>query len=306
MFIKKINYLLVFLLILLTARTVDAGLGISPSRLTNDHLLRDSVYEKTFTLSSSEPKDSLDFRVVIEGQIKDWVTTDKGEEFFWPAGQQRFPVTVIAKAPNDIPNGSYKGTIRFISSPKSQEQTKGSSTMVALAAAIQVNLTISGEQVLEYEIAAVNIDVVEQGLPMKIRLVLDNAGNVKARPTKVHVDIYDKFQEMLLASYDVTEMGFIQPFKREEIIIEIPDELDIGQYWAVVSIYRDDLLLEEEAVVFEKVERIEKNSGNANSNVFTANLGAITSVPVMVVIGLLILIIMILAIAVLKKKRNEK
>ncbi len=307
MLIKKISYLFVFLLILLTARSVGAGLGISPSRLTADHLLRGSVYEKTFTLSSSEPKETLDFKVVTEGRIKDWLFTDKGVEFTWPVGKQKFPVTVIVEAPVDTPNGSYQGTIRFISSPKPSEQTGGSGTVVALAAAIQVDLTISGKQVLEYALDAINIESIEQGFFPKIRILVNNTGNVRAKPSKVQVEIYDKFKEALLASQDITEMGFVAPFKRDEIIIELSIDLSIGQYWAVVSVYRDDLLLKEDSLVFEVLEpgSLQKQAKESefNAEKAVAAIGML-NIPVIVIIGLLILIIIILAVVLFKRQRR--
>jgi len=253
---KTLIIVFAFLIFLLTANAVNAGLGISPSRMTVKHLLRDSHYEKTFVLSRSDPKETVNFRVLVEGSIKDWITTDKGTEFTWPASQQRFPVTVIVEPPSDTPNGLYEGSIRFITVPKPEEELGGSTAVVVLAAAVQAKLTVTGEQVLEYTILAVTIKVVEEGLPIGIAITINNTGNVKARPTKVHVDIYDKFKEILLESHDITEteMGFVDAFKRDDIIIEIPNKLGIEQYWAVVSIYRDDVLLEEESVMFEIVE----------------------------------------------------
>ncbi|KPJ55184.1 hypothetical protein AMJ47_01570 [Parcubacteria bacterium DG_72] len=253
--LKKITIItFTFSIFLLTANIINAGLGISPSRIIIEHLLRDSHYEKTFVLSRSEPKEDLNFRVLVEDSIKDWITIDQGTEFTMPAGQQRFPITIIVEPPPDTPNGSYGGNIRLISAPRAQEELGGSSAVTSLAAVIQSNFTVTGEQVLEYSILAINIKLVEEESPIGITLTINNTGNVKARPTKVHVDIYDKFKEIFLESYDITEMGFVDAFRKDDIIIEIPNKLSAEQYWAVVSVYRDNILLEEESVVFEIVE----------------------------------------------------
>jgi len=252
--IKSIQIIFAFLTFLLAADIANAGLGISPSRIIANHLFRDSRYEQTFVLSRSDPKEVIVFKVMVDDSIKEWITTDKGTEFTWPAGQQRFPITVIVQPPSDTANGSYKGNIELVSMPKPQQTQQDNGAGVVFTAVIQADFTVTGEQVLEYQIPALKIETVEEGMPLSIALTVANTGNVKARPTGVHIDIYDKFKNTLLESYDVTEMEFVDAFKRDDIQIKIPNKLGVGQYWAVISVYRDDILLKEQSLVFEIVE----------------------------------------------------
>jgi len=236
------------------AKTAFAGLGISPAEMITPNLSKGSHVERTFVLSRSDPKEDLYFKVTTEGATKDWTTLDKGMEFTMPKGQQRFPIVVIVNIPKDTANGEYKGGIRLVSSSKSPDKTGGSGSSTALAALIQTDFTITGKQVLEYEISSIRIQTIEVGSPLEVSLTLINTGNVEARPTKVHIEVFDKLNEKLLESQDITEMGPVEPFETSDIVILVPTKLGIDQYWTKISAYRDEALLKEESLVFEIVE----------------------------------------------------
>ena len=238
----------------MTAKTVLAGLGISPSQMITPNLSKGSHVERTFVLSRSDPVEDLYFKVTTEGATKDWITLDKGMEFTMPKGQQRFPIMVIVNIPKDTANGEYKGGIRLESSSKSPGKVSGSGASVSLSALIQTDFTITGKQVLEYEISSIRIQTIEEGSPLEVSLTIINTGNVEARPTKVHIEVFDKLNEKLLESQDVTEMGSVEPFETSDIVILVPTKLGIDQYWTKISAYRDEALLKEESLVFEIVE----------------------------------------------------
>jgi hypothetical protein len=251
----KISTILFFsVFFLMTAKTALAGLGISPSQMIVPNLSKGSHVERTFVLSRSDPVEDLYFKVTTEGATKDWTTLDKGMEFTMPKGQQRFPIVVIVNIPKDAANGEYKGGIRLESSSKSPDKTSGSGASVSLSALIQTDFTITGKQVLEYEISSIRIQTIEEGSPLEVSVTLINTGNVEARPTKVHVEVFDKLNKKLLESQDVAEMGSVEPFETGDIAILVPTKLGIDQYWAKISAYKDEALLKEESLVFEIVE----------------------------------------------------
>ena len=251
---KITSILLASVFFLLAANTAFAGLGISPSQMIIPNLSKGSHVERTFVLSRSDPKEDLYFKVTTEGSTKDWTTLNKGMEFTMPAGEQRFPIVVIVNIPKDIANGEYKGGIRLVSSSKSPNKIGGSGASTALSALIQTDFTITGKQVLEYEISSIKIQNIEEGSPLEVSITIINTGNVEARPTKVHVEVFDKLNKKLLESQDVTEMGSVEPFETGDIAIPVPTKLGIDQYWAKISAYRDEALLKEQSLVFEIVE----------------------------------------------------
>jgi len=251
---KIISILFVCVFFLLEANIAFAGLGISPSQTILPNLSKGSHVERTFILSRGDPKDDLYFKVITEGSTKDWITIDKGMEFTMPAGEQRFPIIIIVNIPKDAANGEYKGGIRLESSSKSPNETGGNGASVSLSALIQTDFTITGEQVLEYEISSIKIQTVEEGFPLEVFITIINTGNVEARPTKVHIEVFDKFNENLLESQDIIEMGSVEPFVTGDIAIHVSNKLGINQYWARISVYRDEVLLKEQSLVFEIVE----------------------------------------------------
>ena len=228
-------------------------MGISPSLYISPNLSKGSHIEKSFVLSRSDPIEDLYFKVTMEGATKDWTTLDKGTEFVMPKGQQRFPITVTADIPKNTADGEYRGGIRLESSLKSPGKTGGNGSSVSLSALIQTDFTVSGNQILEYEVASIGIQNIEEGSPLNIFLTLNNTGNVTARPTKVHVDVFDKVNANLLESQDVTDMGVVEPLTTGNITILVPTKQGLGQYWARIYVYKNEVLMKEQNLVFEIV-----------------------------------------------------
>jgi uncharacterized membrane protein len=259
---------------LLEANAAFAGLGVSPSQMVVQNLSKGSHAEETFILSRSDPKEDLHFKVIAEGATKDWTTLDRGMEFTMPAGEQRFPVIVKVDIPKDAANGEYKGLIRLASSSKSSKGMVGSGTSVALSVLIQTDLTITGEQVLKYDVSSIGIQNIEEGSPLDVLVTINNTGNVEAHPTKVHVEVFDKLNTELLESQDIAEMGSVAPFTTGDIAISIPTKLGIGQYWARISAYKDEALLKKQDLVFEIVPLGSlKKKGNLKNLIFNQKAG---------------------------------
>ncbi len=254
--LNKIKTIIFALFIFLLASDITyAGLGISPGGMIAPNLTRGSVYEQTFTLSRSQPKEDLYFKVSVEGPVQGWLTTDKGMEFVMPKGEQRFPIVVKVNVPEDAANGEYKGGIRLSSSSRSPNSSGGVGVGTALSAFIDTTLTVSGEQIFEYTVSMFKIETIEERSPLVVTMTIDNTGNVKARPTKVRVVLLDKFNEKELETYNFTEIESVEPFKRGYIPISIPTKLGIGQYWAKITAYQDETIVKEDDVVFEIVEK---------------------------------------------------
>lgn len=241
------------------AQAQSSGLGISPSRLTVDHMLRDSEYRQTFMLSHGDHSEAKFLQVLVDESIEGWITTEHGLEFTWPEARDsegaQFPLEIIVKAPSDAPNGNYKGTIRIVNTSSVDAAKSGSSANVVLAVAIKADLTLSDQQVLDYEIHAISvIPKVEEDSPLETIVHIENKGNVRAKPTKIEVDFYDKFNETFLGEYDETDLDSIGAFVEDGVItVNAIHGLSVGQYWARVLVYRDNTVLKEEDVVFEVV-----------------------------------------------------
>lgn len=265
-FEKKITALVTTILLLfgISACVVQAqegGLGISPSRLTVDHMAKNVEYKKTFVLSHGDHSEAKYLRVMIDDSLKDWVTIDKGMEFSWPhasdGGEKQFPLTLTVKSPSDAANGVYSGTIRIINSsdPYISAEENGAGASVSLAVAIEVNLTLTDEQILDYDAHSISAPhEVEEGSHFEFVMHLENKGNVKARPTKVEVDFFDQFNQQKLETQETTDYGSVEPFVQDgEIVASVPHSLKVGHYWARIMVFKENEMIKEDDVKIEVV-----------------------------------------------------
>ena len=96
------------------------------------------------------------------------------------------------------------------------------------------------------------------GLYFMIENFEENLGNVKIRPSKVHLDIYDSSHQKLLRSGDITEMDWVDPFAIRQVEGQMPFDLGLGEYWADVTVYKEGESLGISKVHFRVVPRTEK------------------------------------------------
>jgi len=302
--LKVATILVTVLLILSWIGSCQAGLGISPSQWIEKHALRGSHIEKIFTLSRAEPKEDLYFKAEIEGEIKDWIKidpvresdkiyfsngVDKGLEFTMPKGEQQFPIKVSIDVPKDVEYRGYQGSIRLKSEPKAPDTGIG----VVLHALIQIELTVSEEEFLDYEILQIAIPKQEEGESLSVVLKIWNRGNVEARPTKLTADFWDKYKREQLESKEITdfsEVKAITPFSEGEIKLEIPIKFEPEQYWANIKVYQDEEILKAADIFFEivKIGSLEKGilPGALSTEIREGSKGYIG-------IGLIVLIILV-------------
>lgn len=236
---KKVSLFLVIglLLILSLVQIAQAGFGISPPYVLNDRLVPGSHFEQTITLTRAEPKEPVEITVELEApEIKNWIKIAEGERFTYPAGLQQFPMTVIVDVPVDAGYGTYYGKMTIKAAPVGPE----GQVRVALGAQADIKLKISGEEFSDFKIRSIGIPDFEEGWPLKFVVSLENLGNVKVRPSKVHLDIFDNFHQEKLQSGEITQMSWVDSFKVGSSQGELQVSLKAGQYWADYEIYKDE------------------------------------------------------------------
>ena len=123
---------------------------------------------------------------------------------------------------------------------------------------MQINLTVSKEKVLDYEILQIAIPKQEEGKFLNIVLKIWNKGNVEAKPTRLTMDFWNKFRDEKLETKEIIDFSKIKAvdaFSEGEIRIEVPIEFELDQYWAAVKVYQDEKILKSEDIFFEIVEK---------------------------------------------------
>jgi hypothetical protein len=304
--LKKIFFLLSFILIsFLFAFDLKAGgFGITPPRIWNEYLVPGSHFEQTITLTRSEPDNGIQIETQTDApDIKGWIKIKEGEKFIYPADSKQFPMTVIIDVPTDAGYGNYYGKINIKAIPVG---STGQVT-VALGAVVDLKLRVSGEEFSDFKIQGINIPDIEEKWPLKVLVTLQNLGNIKVRPSRVHLDIFDDYHEQNLKSADITSMTWVDSFKTGSSEGELSISLSPGQYWADYEIYKNDVLtakdkirfyvkLEGSIVPLPLLERIKRfiMASPLRLVLFTA-------------LATLILVISILGIVkIIKKRKNNK
>jgi hypothetical protein len=228
------------------------GFGVSPPFVNSTILTRGSHFESTVYLSRGDPlADSLAEVTIDAPEIAGWITIKQGNNFVMPKGEKLVPMTVMIDVPMNAEYKGYQGYIRVRSLPMGGTQGGQMSTVGGVR--IDLGLAVTEKGVAGYSLKTVSVPTFEEGNPFTFLAVLINTGNVKIRPSKVHVDIYDLNRTRILVSGDVSgdTMEYIEPFQTKQIQGSFPLELAIGEYWADFSFYKED---REE--LFGKIDKI--------------------------------------------------
>ncbi len=263
--LKKLPYFLVVVgfslgIISVFAGSVFAGFRISPPKVANEHLLPGSDFEQIIYLVRGKPDKTLLASVKIDApEIEDWIKIEQGLEFEVPKGVQQFPMKVIVNVPKEAILGTYKGTIIVNTAPLEQTKEQGGMAVrVALGAEIQIDLRISNQEFSDFSIQRIVIEDIEKESPIKLALKIQNKGNVRTGPTKVFLEVWDKYHNQLLYSKEKDISERIDPFQIKEIFVEFSNDLEEGQYWAELKIYENDEVFEQDKVVFNVLEKVKE------------------------------------------------
>ncbi|OGF25025.1 hypothetical protein A2331_00550 [Candidatus Falkowbacteria bacterium RIFOXYB2_FULL_34_18] len=271
---KKALAIFIFFVCLTWSSGAQAGFGISPPYLKTDKpIFPGANYEQTITLLRSSAEDELTAKITVNApEIESWIAIDKGYSFDLPKGQLRVPMMVRVNVPDSAEIGDYKGYINVKIVPK--VQSGGSGVSIALGARIDIDLRITDKAFLDFNVRRVSIPDFEQlGTPWKwpifswffyrtkVEMKIENTGNIKVAPSKVHIDVYDLTEKELLESYDDNSIEKVEPFKTETVVASFPTKLKPGQYWGKIKIYKDKDIIYKDKIAFTVMTHGELPSG---------------------------------------------
>ncbi len=252
---KFTGVLLTVLLFLFLVPEAHAGFGITPPYVRNASLIRNASYEQTILLVRSDPSSALkaDVSVDVPG-INDWFTIKEGNSFLLPAGQDKVPMTVVVKVPDNAPYKTYTGNLRIKTSAP-DGQVAGGAVSISLGAQVDVEITVIDKQIKDFRVRKIGLSDLNEGhklgwlyFPGKINfeMFLENIGNVKIAPSKVVFRIYDPSGQVLLEETEHTNrITKINPFDQATVIAELPTHLPRGTYLARYQIFNGDEIKQE-------------------------------------------------------------
>ncbi len=275
-----------------------AGFGVSPPGIIEDRLIKGSHLERTIYLVQGDPKEDVNIGIDIESdKIKNWIHFENGNEFVIPKGIQQFPLNVIIDVPQDAELGIYKAFIRISTKPKPIEG--GGNVSIALGGRIDVDLTVGEGIFSDFNVRRIDILNIKEGESLKASITIENLGNVPVKPDRVSFELFNKYGDLRLAYGETIDLKEVASFKTESFIVEFPIDikLGIGEYWAVVKVYKNGAVTKEMKTVFN----VNPNPKSI-TNIFNALKG---KELVGIIVGAVILIVIIGLIWISRKRKKE-
>lgn len=224
------------------------GIGVAPSTLRIDDppLVRGGSMERTLSFQQHDHDVArVEVRVLppTEPDAQDasgWVTLDPGGEIDVPRTSDH-PVKVKIDVPVTAANGHYRAKVEF--RVLQACDSSGSCAAVQTAASSILAMTVGGEQVKRIKVlGSPDLNDAEEGGPLQFRVPLENTGNVDADPT-IRLQIQDKHQTKILRTYWFNQT-VLKPGESGSYT-QILRDLDLprDQYWAIVTVYLDGVLV---------------------------------------------------------------
>ena len=296
---RKLLSILIVSSILLQATAVSAGFGISPPYVRSDKLTPGTHYEQQITLLRSAADEDLEATVIVNApEISSWISIKEGSVFDLPKGKLQVPMIVIVDVPEDAALDKYKGYINIRIAPKDK---KTGGVAIALGARVDIDLTVSNLTIFDFKIRKIDIENFEElSFPwnmkifswffyrLKVIMTLENLGNLDVAPSRVHVDITDISKKKTLASLDDESFDEVGPFEVSDIEASFPVDLEAGQYWALIKVYKDNEIIKTDDRTFTISKAGEMGASAPDFGVWPWVLVAIYSFIILIILALLV------------------
>ncbi len=234
----------------LTAEVALAGFGVTPPYVRNTSLTRNSTYEQQILIVRGDPNVPLKASILVDAPgFSEWIEVVEGTEFVLPRGEQKVPMTVRVRIPDDAEFKNYTGSIR-IKTGAVDDQVSAGAVNISLGAQIDLELNVIDKVIKDFKVRKIGISDLNEGtkigwlyFPGKINfsIVLENTGNVDVAPSKVVFRIYDATGSVLLEeTKNKGKIELVKPFAVEEVVAYLPTFLPKGTYLARYQIFNDD------------------------------------------------------------------
>ncbi|MBD3202844.1 hypothetical protein GF327_00995 [Candidatus Woesearchaeota archaeon] len=226
-------FLFSILFIFVCSFSVNAVIiGVSPSILKFNKMIKQGYAEKTITVSTSS-REILSGHFEVEGDVSDWIFFRPNSTQFNVSSDNPYRVSLIIRPGRDTKNGNYSGIVRILTDNVAKVE-KGAGSSVIAAVALRVYIEVIGEEIIECRAGAFSVPNIEVGLPIQIMSNVYNDGNVRLKP-EFKIEIYDKFRENILLKKSLIGQEIL-PTLYDRIFLEIDNELSPGQYFINVLI----------------------------------------------------------------------
>jgi len=232
--------------------SAQAGFGVSPGTVSEQNLVPGARLERTIYLVQADNKQSLDATASVDTgsdkELKNWVSFIPGNSFTIPGGVQQFPLKVVITIPSNAELGKYSGSITVNTvPPKSGEQIT-----VALAARINLDLSIGNNIISDFSVRSIKILDITQGENPKAVFDISNTGNVSVAPDGTTFELLNKYGDVRLGYADGDFTEKVPSFSDQKLTVEFPVNVNLseGEYWGYVKVYKQGKIISELKTVF--------------------------------------------------------
>lgn len=292
-------------LLLLSSQSIFAGFGVSPTNIYNEYLKPGASFERTVTLSRSDPIEDLD--ILIEpslGEIDSWFKFEPGLKFKFPRGASRITFKVIVNVPEGASYRGYEGVIR-VKAMKSGQEVQGVS--IVKGARLDVDLVTTELNISELNIKSLKMLDSVDGEPLKLEIEAENVGNVEISPSAKIV--IKNLQMEDLEEHDASGFGSVKANETKTLTAMFNSALPEGEYFVEASVLVNKDVIRKERLVFRingEVAQTDNDGKNENRFLASATSFITDHGKTVLYIALLSIVIYLILTYLWKSGRLEK
>ncbi|MFH1537070.1 MAG: hypothetical protein ABID45_03720 [Patescibacteria group bacterium] len=249
--IKKTKIALLLGIIVVVIPHLVGAVGISPSFIEKPNILKDST-QTTSILVFRDPEDSQEavYDVKVRGEYAHYIIGP--EQLIISAGKDSAQYTFEIN-PQDAAIGDYEVLIDFLRHPEDldtetgngEKNKVGAKIYITTGSTATVKFTVTGEQVLKYELVSFQARDTETDKPLYIDYSINNTGNVEWKPDKIELFFTDVLDDTKKSSIEILseDIPLVKPGEFKEIISEASHDLSEGAYVGQAKFYYKDELV---------------------------------------------------------------
>ncbi len=225
-------YIIGIVLVLLMKTATAVNVGISPATLFFEEVLRDGYSEKTVVVSV-DSEEAVAIEITPRGEISEWLNYSATN--FSVSKGNPYPLTISVTPPSDVPNGNYTGFVRVMTSELGEGVEGHAVGIVGTSLDLAITVEVTDLEIRNCRAYEFNVESIEKGDDIVFTFEVDNRGNIRLKP-RITIDIWDQDQIEILKSKEFSNQEILPTTKEQFEVRLSSDDLELGQYWADISV----------------------------------------------------------------------
>ncbi len=215
----------------------NSSLGVSPSEIKNEYLVRGAKYTEVITISRTDASAEAKIRFIVDDStIEDWIVFADGAQLQMAKGVHRIAQRVEITIPANAAYKAYDGSIRVVMEGPSAGQVN-----ILPGVKLDVSLAVSDKVFTKLRVLFIKFLPSAQGQPYAASIKIANEGNSEIAPDKLVVKIFDTSKN-LLRTITIKDIPKVKAFTTAEIPLFLTDRepLGEGEYLTEVALFQGE------------------------------------------------------------------